>query len=131
MSIKLIMKYRYFILGSIFGLLILMLALLKVANVEGMYLFFVSIPFFVWVKLHSFPILKNDIFSVMVLIFLIISYFGLLVQFIYIFKSNSKTFRYWFFFMLLVGLNIIAYHYSVNILNSFEEGIRKIFEVIK
>lgn len=132
MSNRLIMKYKYFMLGAIFWLLILLLALLKIINMsKGIYLFFISIPLFVWIKLHSLTVFKNNIFSAISFHFLMIIYFGLLGNFFHILRLHLKICRYWIFFVLFVGLNIIFYHYSVIFFNSLEEGIRKVFELIK
>lgn len=128
MSNKIILKhYRGLMWGAGFGLIVSLLSFLQVIDIlNGMFLFCVSIPFSVWVYLHSLKFSISDFFSSILFILLLSGYFALLGQLIFSLSPKVKVIKYWILFVVLI-LNILAYQHSVNILNGLGEGIRKLF----
>lgn len=129
MSNKVVMKhYLGVVFGLTVGLTLIILSFLKVIDLlEGIYLFFISIPFVVWVKLHGLTFLKNDFFSMVVFILLTLVYSSLIGQLIFLLRVKPRAVKYWIFMLLLIVFSVIAYQHSAVVLNSLEEGIGKIF----
>ncbi len=92
-----------------------------------MYLFFISIPFVIWVQLHKIIVLNNDVVSMIFFSSFLLAYFALVGHLISHLKLNFISLNYWIFFISLFFLNILAYKKSLYILNSLTEAIKKIF----
>ena len=118
--------------GAIWGigicLVIVCLGCLRIINIlKGGYLFFSSIPFLIWIQLEKLFSLRNDFLSACLFNILMFSYFGLLGQLIFLLKLKQKNIFYWSMIIILIILNMVAYYYSINFLNSLDKSLRNIF----
>ena len=125
MSIKEILKdYFGIVCGIIVAVVIILLGYLKVIDIlEGAFLFFTSVPFILWVKTLSFFNITNDLISGGLFVLILVTYSGLLGQNIFLFKTKpNKVLAFNLFFLIVI--NIYAYFYSLDILDSIEKSIK-------
>ena len=118
---------RGFVLGFMAGLLIISLSISGLINVsEGMGLFWISIPFFIWSQLHRLVFLGGDFLSSILFGLITLVYFGVLGQLIFLLKLKPKVIAYWISLVLLAILNVAAYRYSINVFYSLEQAIKNL-----